>query len=111
MEKPFPAYRGDEPCVFVCYAHTDAAQVYEEFVWLKADGLNLWYDEGIGGGRVWREEIASALNDARAVLYFVSESSVASAHCNREIGYALDADIPVLPVYLKLRKTTTSTCW
>jgi hypothetical protein len=23
VDKPFPAYRGDEPYVFVCYAHED----------------------------------------------------------------------------------------
>ena len=23
MDKPFPAYKGDEPYIFVCYAHVD----------------------------------------------------------------------------------------
>ena len=30
MDKPFPAYKGDETYVFVCYAHDDAALVYPE---------------------------------------------------------------------------------
>ena len=28
MEKPFPAYEGNDPYVFVCYAHDDSAVVY-----------------------------------------------------------------------------------
>ena len=34
MEKPFPAYTGDEPYVFVCYAHEDSGTVYPEMAWL-----------------------------------------------------------------------------
>ena len=30
MEKPFPAYKGDEPYIFVSYAHADDALVYPE---------------------------------------------------------------------------------
>ena len=43
-EKPFPAYLGDEPYVFVSYAHDDAAAVYPELERLNAGGLNIWYD-------------------------------------------------------------------
>ena len=30
MERPFPAYDGDEPYVFVCYSHEDPEIVYPE---------------------------------------------------------------------------------
>ncbi len=36
MDQPFPAYRGDEPYVFVCYAHEDEGVVYPEIGWLLA---------------------------------------------------------------------------
>ena len=52
MDKPFPAYQGDEPYVFVCYAHEDEDVVYPELAWLHEQGIKLWYDEGISGGKI-----------------------------------------------------------
>lgn len=54
MDTPFPAYSGDQPYVFVCYAHADSDIVYPEMVWLREQGTNLWYDEGISAGKNWR---------------------------------------------------------
>ena len=44
MEKPFAAYQGDEPYIFVSYAHEDSEVVYPEIQWLKDQGFNIWYD-------------------------------------------------------------------
>ena len=101
MDQPFPAYQGDEPYVFVCYAHDDSAVVYPEMQWLRDQGVNVWYDEGISAGKVWRAEIAEAIQGASKFLYYISAASLASAHCNREVNYALDRDFEVLPVYLE----------
>lgn len=100
VERPFPAYAGDEPFVFVCYAHDDSSIVYPEMAWLHGKGVNVWYDEGIGAGTVWRAEIAEAIERAERVLVYLSPRSIVSHHCNREISYALDRGIPILPIYL-----------
>jgi len=42
MERPFPAYQGDQPYIFVSYAHEDAELVYPEIQWLKDQGFNIW---------------------------------------------------------------------
>ncbi len=68
MDKPFAAYRGDEPYVFVCYAHDDEDIVYPEIESLHKQGVNLWYDEGVSVGKIWRAEIAEAIQDASKVL-------------------------------------------
>ena len=91
MKKPFPAYKGDEPYLFVCYAHRDSSKVYKDIAHLRNKGINLWYDEGIPGGTSWRAEIADALSAAQRVLFFISPRSLASGHCTREIRFALDA--------------------
>ncbi len=101
MDKPFPAYQGDAPYVFVCYAHDDEDVVYPEIGWLHEQGINLWYDEGVSAGKIWREEIGDAIKGASSVLYYISESSLASDHCSREINFALDQSKNVLPVYLE----------
>ncbi len=100
MDKPFPSYAGDEPYVFVCYAHADEKVVYPEIHWLYKHGVNVWYDEGISAGKVWRAEIADAIQGAPKLLYYISKASLQSAHCNREIEYALDKELEIVPVYL-----------
>ena len=101
MDRPFPAYKGDEPYLFVCYSHEDSGVVYPELQWLREQGVNVWYDEGISAGKNWREAIGDALLGASHVLYYISKGSLDSRHCNREINLALDEGKDVVPVYLK----------
>ncbi len=61
MDRPFPAYSGNEPYVFVSYAHKDSNAVFPELKWLKDQGFNIWYDEGISPGTEWREELGQAI--------------------------------------------------
>jgi len=101
LEKPFPAYEGHEPYVFVCYAHSDAETVYADLKYLHGESINLWYDEGISAGKSWRAEIAKAIAGASKLLFFISQSSLKSAHCLREVDYALNHEIEIVPVYLE----------
>ena len=83
MERPFPAYRGDEPYIFVSYAHADDEIVYPEIQWLHDQGFNVWYDEGISPGTVWRNELADG---SSLLLYFITPQSIASDNCQREVA-------------------------
>ncbi len=47
MEKPIPAYKGDEPHILVSYSHEESDAVFPEIQWLKEQGCDIWYDEGI----------------------------------------------------------------
>jgi pimeloyl-ACP methyl ester carboxylesterase len=100
LDSPFPAYKGDEPYVFVCYAHDDKGDVYPEMTWLHEQGVNLWYDEGITPGGDWNEELGHSIHSASHVIFFVSPSSVASRHCRNEIFFAQDHEIPIVAVHL-----------
>lgn len=64
METLFPAYKGEDPYVFVSYFHEDSAVVFTEIRWLKDQGFNIWYDEGISPGASWRQELADAIDGA-----------------------------------------------
>jgi hypothetical protein len=65
-------------------------------------GLNVWWDEGISPGAVWRDEIAKAIRGCSVLLYFVTPRSVATEHCTREVNFALDEyRRPVLAVHLE----------
>jgi TolB-like protein/Tfp pilus assembly protein PilF len=106
MDRPFPAYRGNEPYIFVGYAHRDSNAVFQELVWLKESGFNIWYDEGIEVGSEWREELGQAIKDARLFLYFVTSNSTGSENCRKELSFAVDQNIPVISVHLEQTELT-----
>ncbi|MEJ2132338.1 MAG: toll/interleukin-1 receptor domain-containing protein, partial [Gammaproteobacteria bacterium] len=100
MDKPFPAYEGEAPYFFVSYAHEDAERVYPEMSWIRDAGFELWYDDGIHVGTVWRRALADSLSRAAGLIYFATERSVVSSNCLREINFALDEDKPLFVLQL-----------
>jgi len=99
-ERPEPSYVGDQPFFFVSYGHADSDLVYPEMRWLQEAGFNLWYDEGIHVGSVWRKAIADALTASAGMLFVAAKSSVESDHCLKELSFALDEGKPVFVVQL-----------
>jgi len=100
-DRPRPAYEGDTPYIFVCYGHADADIVHPEIRWLQDQGFNVWWDEGIDPGTVWREGLAKAIKDSSLFLFFVTPNSVASAHCLRELNFSQEEQKPFLAVHLR----------
>ena len=94
------AYRGEGPYVFACYAHDDSDVVYPEIAWLNAQGVNVWYDDGISPGHEWTEELASAIQACARVAFFVTPSSVASENCRRELNFAQEEGQDVVSIHL-----------
>ena len=100
MNRPIPAYKGSESYVFVCYSHRDSEAVFDDLALLNRNGVNAWYDEGISAGGIWRAQIAEAIQGATKFLFFISEASLNSSHCLREVDFALNHDIEIIPIYL-----------
>ena len=100
MEKPFSAYQGGDPYIFVCYAHDDSGIVYPEIEWLHASGINVWYDEGITPGEEWNEELGRAIDGAAHVVFFVTPNAATSRHCRDEIQFAISRKRDTLAVHL-----------
>lgn len=98
---PFEAYRGDEPYVFISYAHRDSKKVFEEINIFNKAGYHIWYDEGIEASNEWPEEIAKAVIGCAVFLVFISPRSTASVNCRNEINLALNEGKPFLAVYLE----------
>jgi len=101
VDKPFAAYKGDEPYVFASYSHDNSSAVFPELIWLKERGFNIWYDEGIEAGTEWREEIGGAVKNASLFLYFVSPESAQSENCHREVSLADKEHVPIVAIHLK----------
>ena len=101
VQKPFPAYQGNEPYIFVSYAHADASTAFPELRRLREHGFNVWYDEGINPGSNWTDDLASRVRESATVLYLVTPRSAASENCRNEIDYAIDCGRRILLVYLR----------
>lgn len=98
---PYPAYHGDEPYIFVSYAHSDAKLVFDEIKRFNESGYHVWYDEGISPGNEWTNEIAIALRNCRVFVVMITPASAVRVNVQNEINYALDEEIPVIAIHLK----------
>ncbi|MBQ1399759.1 MAG: toll/interleukin-1 receptor domain-containing protein, partial [Lachnospiraceae bacterium] len=97
----FVPYEGDEDYIFISYAHKDAAEVLPIMEKLHDEGYRIWYDDGIAPGSEWPEYIAEHLNACSVMLAMISEASIASANCRREVTYALSKSKTFLSVVLR----------
>ncbi len=87
--------------VFVSYSHEDEAMVQEEIAWLQDQGVRVWYDRGISIGSEWTEEIATAITQCAAFVYFVTPASAESRNCRNEIQYALEHSKHLIVAHLE----------
>ena len=95
------AYEGNLPFIFVSYAHKDSREVFDLIEKLAARGYRIWYDEGIEPGSEWPENIANHLLRAEMVLAMITNDSMESVNCRREINYAMSKGKPLLSVVLE----------
>ena len=100
MQTKFEAYTGKEPYLFVSYSHRDTAKVYPILDALYDRKYRLWYDESCENGNDFRDELRMRIENAEAVLLFVSESSMASPFCGMEIIVARENNKRLYPIYL-----------
>ena len=99
-DRPFPAYEGDQSYFFVSYAHDEADVVYPEMGWIREAGFNLWYDDGIHVGSVWRRALADALSKSSGLVFFCTERAAESENCLQEINFVVDEKKPIFVVQL-----------
>ena len=101
LKTPFRAYKGDNPYIFVSYAHVDANRVFPEIVRFHNQGYDLWYDQGISPGSEWPEEIEEALEKSSLFVVFLSSHAVESRNVRNEINFALKRNKPFIAIFLE----------
>ncbi len=97
----FKPYEGSDPFIFISYAHRNSKEIIPILEALDRAGYRVWYDDGIAPGSEWPEYIAEHLNASSVVLAFVSQASIDSPNCRREVTYALAKQKPFLGVVLE----------
>jgi hypothetical protein len=101
FQMPFKAYEGDEPFVFVSYAHTDKLQVYPIIDYLNKKGIPIWYDEGIPISENWKRSIVENIERCKAFLLFISPHILNSDNVRKEISFVSKRQKTFFGVYLK----------
>ena len=99
-EMPIP-YIGEEPYIFVSYAHKDSEVVMRAIALLQQSGFRVWYDEGIDPGSEWPSAIAKYLERCSYLIGFISANSLASQNCTCELYTAYNEHKRILVVYLE----------
>src|SRR5262245_12560484 len=86
--------------VFISYARGD--QVYVDWLarYVSDAGFEVWYDRSIESGSSFGERIQSALESSAAVIAVLTPAAVASKWVLREISYADQHNIPLVPLLL-----------
>ena len=93
-------YEGNEPYIFVSYAHKDSDVVLPIIEALADNGFRVWYDAGITAGTDYTEDIAGRILNSTVVIAFVSKLWMQSQFCLREIKFAVSQGKNILPIYL-----------
>lgn len=100
MESAFIPYEGDEPYIFISYSHTDSETVFEIMKKLTDAGFRIWYDKGIEFGSTWPKELADHIDNCDILIAFISQNSMKSFHCQKEIDYAKNKNKKMFPICL-----------
>lgn len=94
-------YEGNENYIFVSYCHKDKKFIFPIIERLVHDGYRVWYDEGIDPGSEWPEIIARHLNGCATCIAFISDNSLNSHNCRREINFALLKKKPFISIVIE----------
>lgn len=91
---------GDRNYIFISYAHSDLDRVKPYLNILKQKGYEFWYDDSIKTGTEWQGIIATNLKNCACFLAFISNASVLSDYCLKEINYATSRQKPMAVIML-----------
>ena len=86
---------------FVSYSHKDFEDVYTDIGKFHDEGFNIWYDEGIRTGQLWKYVIKEKIKKSKYFILFLSKNSVDSPWVRKEIDYAKKHHIPFVPIYIE----------
>ena len=87
---------------FVSYSRLDARRVSAVVDRIERQGRTLWIDGAdIPAGALWREELCRAIEDASAIICFVSSNWAGSTECRAEVDLAISLGKRLVPVILE----------
>ena len=101
-QAPCEAYEGDNPYIFISYAHDNAPQIYPIVESLFTAGWDVWYDEGIKPTERYLPVIADHIKRSAVFVLMLTKRCLERPFImNYELAFARKLGIPVIPVLLE----------
>ena len=100
LKKPNPAYRGDEPYIFVSYNHEDLDIVFPEIKRFQDMDYNIFYDENIKHTNNVSDEHLKFIENCELFIVFVTNNATASQKVKKEFRFAIGGKKPIIAIYL-----------
>lgn len=105
-KEPISTVRSDAsaPYVFISYARSEKAIVYDQLATLDAQDLRLWWDEGRGGLRVgadYEPQLEKKIRGCAAVVWFLTRGSAVSSEVEKELNTAAGYGRRILPIEIQ----------
>lgn len=92
------AYVGNEPFVFVSYAHSDK-QIAESVInGLQRKMCRVFYDDGLTPGEPWNDELAEKVIKCECLVVLLTNNSASSKYVRTELNFAIAKDKTIIPV-------------
>lgn len=90
--------------IFISYSRKDFSEVEElkQSIEQHISNVKCWFDlDGIESGEEFTDKIISSIEKSQILLFAVSENSMASPWTQKEVRYASNVGIKIIPVLLK----------
>lgn len=84
--------------LFVSYSSQDRSLIEPLTTALRRARQQVWFDEDLGGGDAWWNEILEQIRSCEVFIVALSNRSLESKPCQAELRYAQALQRPILPV-------------
>ena len=90
--------------VFISYSREDLDLAKKLVDGLRGEGLKPYWDEDIGAGAAFSEEIKGLIANSHVFMPLITDKSKNSPWVHQETGFAIALRIPVIPIILEDKK-------
>jgi hypothetical protein len=84
--------------IFICYSRDDRQLADQLAELLRTAGQRVWYDHELKGGDEWWAEIVNQITNCDDFVFLMSETSIESEYCRRELSTACGMGKHIIPV-------------
>ena len=94
-------YEGIEKYIFASFYEDDDVRVYPFIEEMASKGCRVWFDEGVVVSDEWESEINRRIDGCETFVSFLTEKSISTHSCRREINYAAQKGKNIIFLFLE----------